>query len=71
MSNDKKIILKQKYTVEHITYNDGTTAMSRTNDGFTAFELIGILEYSKDEIINQIKGNIKPETVKRKVILRK
>ena len=71
MSNDKKIILKQKYTVEHITYNDGTTAMSRINDGFTAFELMGILEYSKDEIINQIKGNINPETVKRKVILRK
>ena len=71
MSNNKQIISKRKWIVEHITYNDGTTAISRTNDGFNAYELMGVLELSKDDIINQIKGNVKPEIIKRKVIKRK
>lgn len=71
MSRDKQIIATRKWIVEHITYSDGTTAISRTNDGFNSFELMGILELSKDDIINQIKGNVKPEIVKRKVILEK
>jgi hypothetical protein len=70
MSNDKQVITKRKWTVEHITYNDGTSAISRTNDGFNAYELMGVLELSKDDIINQIKGNVKPEIIKRKIIKR-
>ena len=71
MSNNKQIISKRKWIVEHITYSDGTTAISRKNDGFNSFELMGVLELSKDDIINQIKGIVKPEIVKRKVIERK
>lgn len=69
MSN-KQIISKRKWIVEHITYSDGTTAISRTNDGFNSFELMGVLELSKDDIINQIKGIVKPEIIKMKVIER-
>ena len=47
MSNDKQVISKRKWTVEHITFNDGSTALSRINDGFNAFELMGLLELSK------------------------
>ena len=71
MSNDKKIITKRKWIVEHITYHDGTTSLSRTNDGFNAFELMGLLELSKDDIIDHIKGNVKPEIITRKAIKRK
>jgi hypothetical protein len=71
MSNDKQVISKRKWTIEHITFNDGSTALSRINDGFNAFELMGLLELSKDDIINQMKGNVKPEVIKRKVIKRK
>jgi hypothetical protein len=67
MSNEKKIIKKQKWIVEFILYNDGTTEMKRTNVGFNALDLIGVLELSKDDIINQIKGNVKPDVIKRKV----
>ena len=70
MSNDKQVISKRKWTIEHITFNDGSTALSRTNDGFNAFELMGLLALSKDDIINQMKGNVKPEVIKRKVIKR-
>ena len=67
MTNDKKVIKKRKWIVEHIMYDDGTTQLSRKNDGFNSFELMGLLELSKDDIINQIKGNVKPDVVKRKV----
>jgi hypothetical protein len=68
MKNEKQIIKTSKWVVEHITYADGTTKLSRTNDGFNPFELIGLLEISKDDIISQIKGVVKPNIVKRKVI---
>ena len=71
MSNDRKVISKRKWVVEHITYDDGKCELKRTNDGFNSFELMGILELSKDDIINQIKGNVKPDIVKRKVKLNK
>jgi hypothetical protein len=69
MSNGKKVITLRKWIVEHIIYNDGTTELKRTNDGFNSFELMGLLELSKDDIINQIKGNVKPDIIKRKVKL--
>ena len=64
----KDIIKKRTWIVEHITYIDGTTELSRTNDGFNPLELMGLLELSKDDIINQIKGAVKPDVIKRKVI---
>ena len=64
----KDIIKKRKWIVEHITYTDGTTQLKRSNEGFNPFELMGILELSKDDIIQQIKGAVKPDVVKRKVI---
>ena len=64
----KDIIKKRIYTIEQIMYTDGTTELKRTNDGFNALELMGLLELSKDDIIDQIKGAVKPDIVKRKVI---
>lgn len=69
MSNKKEKIKESTWLVKHITYNDGTTELCRTNNGFNVFELVGILEISKDDIINQIKGNVKPDIIKRKVKL--
>ena len=45
----------KKYTLE-ITDDGKTTNMSRKNDGFSAMELIGFLEMTKQDIINQFKG---------------
>ena len=68
MSEDKKIIKESTWVVKYITYDDGTTTLNRVNDGFNPFELLGMLEISKDDIIQQIKGQIKPDIIKRKVI---
>ena len=44
----------RKYTIEII--DDGKTiSMSRENDGFNAIELIGFMEMTKQELINQFK----------------
>lgn len=67
----KKIIKKQVYTIEVETYSDGTSNMKRTCDGFYFYELLGILDFTRDEILQQIKGKIKPDIVERKVIVDK
>lgn len=36
-------VKKQVYTIEVITREDGYKTIERTNDGFSLFELIGIL----------------------------
>lgn len=45
----------KKYTIE-IMEDDKKISMSRKNDGFNAIELIGFLEMTKDDLINQFKG---------------
>ena len=45
----------KKYTIE-ITDDGKTTRMSRKNDGFSAIELIGFMEMTKQDLINQFKG---------------
>jgi len=66
----KKEVLKKKvYTIEIIEYVDGSATMNRINDGFTAVELMGQLEIIQFEILEQMKGLIKPPSkVNRKVI---
>lgn len=45
----------KKYTIEII--EDGKSIrMSRKNDGFSAIELIGFMEMTKQDLINQFKG---------------
>jgi len=59
---------KKTYTLELIEHEDGGTQLIRTNDGFDAFELLGLLELAQLEIIEQIKGNIKPDIIKRNIV---
>jgi hypothetical protein len=66
-----KVVRKAVYTIEFLVYSDDTTTINRTAENFSAFELIGILELSKEDIVKQIKGEIKPDIVTRKVIVNK
>ena len=67
----KKIVRKQIYTIECMEYSDGTNAMKRVCDGFNSIELLGLLDYIREEILKQMKGKIKPDIVERKVIVDK
>ena len=69
--SDKKIVKKQSWTIELISYSDGTSNMNRTNDGFSALEMLGICTRCIYEINDQTKGVISPTIINRKVIKRK
>lgn len=69
---DNKTILKtRKYTIDVTDYTDGTSSMERVNEGFNGLELIGILEFARSEIIQQLKGQFKPDIITRTVIQEK
>jgi hypothetical protein len=38
------------------------------NDGMNAFELLGILEWKKQDIIKQMSGDIEPDSVTREIV---
>ncbi len=57
------------YKIEHIFNEDGSFQEIRTNDGFNIFELLGILERTKNDIYKILsKEQIVPVEVIRRVI---
>ncbi len=67
----KKALKVKKWTVSLTEFTDGTSKMERTNDGFTPLELMGLSDFIKLEVRNQMLGIIKPDIIERKVINRK
>lgn len=65
----KNIMRVAKYTIEYIVYDDNTTELSRTCDGFNALELLGVLDLTSRDIKEQIGGEHRPDIVKRTVIV--
>jgi hypothetical protein len=51
-----------------LTESDKGYSIDRINDGFNVFELMGLLEHTQIEIMQQMAGKIKPTRVKRTVI---
>lgn len=39
-----------------------------TNEGFSALEVLGILEWKRNDVLRQLNGEIKPENVTRQII---
>lgn len=56
------------YLIEVIEIDGGIMKMSRTNDGFSPFELIGLAEHIKEDVFRQLRGEIKPDIIERRVI---
>jgi hypothetical protein len=65
---EKKIVREKKWITEIIEYEDGTSEMKRTNFGFNATELLGVLEFTREDIYKQIRGDIHPDIVKRTIV---
>lgn len=70
-AKDKKVIRTRKWIVEFIEYEDGSAVMNRHNDGFKTFELLGLIEEIRDDVIQRMRGNIKPHQVNRTSIKNK
>jgi hypothetical protein len=43
--------------------------MNRRNDGFNPLELIGVADFIALEVREQIMGRLKPDTIKREVVV--
>jgi hypothetical protein len=65
----KKIVTEKTYTILLVLYEDGSNMMKRTNDGFEPLELMGIVDFIKLEIREQILGNLKVDVIKREKII--
>lgn len=63
-----KVISSKTYTVMIEELDNDTIGMSRKNDGFTSFELLGTLELIQLEIKEQMAGNIKPDFIERQIV---
>ena len=55
------------YIITRYEHN-GMVYMDRLNDGFTSVELLGILQLASAEVLEQIKGTIKPDVITRTAI---
>lgn len=64
----KTLLVKKTWTVEMNYFTDGSSDMMRTNDGFSSPELLGLMEFVKQEVLDQLRGGIKPTSVKRRVV---
>lgn len=53
---EPKLIKVRKWVMEEKTFDDGKCTLVRTNDGFSTFELLGLADLARDEIISTIKG---------------
>lgn len=57
------------YTITMREKSNGSYTLHRECNGFTALELLGLLERSKQDILDQITGKMpKPDFVQRTVI---
>jgi hypothetical protein len=61
---------KKTYTIVLEKKQDGNH-MTRTNDGFNAFELLGILKIAENDVLNQIRNKAENEIdfIKRQVVI--
>lgn len=59
--------MNKSYTIEYHQEN-GVVKMKRTNYGFNAFELLGLLTFVQMEIKETLEGNIEPDIIERIVL---
>lgn len=66
---ENKVIRTQTMTIKVDHLEDGGFNVYRTNDGFNSMELLGQIDFMAREIVKQLSGDIKPDVVKRTVIV--
>lgn len=58
----------KSWTITEEIDDEGVSWIRRVNDGFSVYELLGIAEYTKLDLIEQIQHQINPENVIRQVV---
>lgn len=49
--------------------DDGMIHFNSEGEGFHTFEVLGFLDWKREDIIGQIRGEVKPDVIKRTSIL--
>ena len=65
LPNPKKFLRKKKkYTIEIVEYMDGSSTLNRRNSGFNLYELLGLVDHLKEDLLRQAspKPTITEET---------
>jgi hypothetical protein len=57
-----------KYTIVIEKDKEGKVSMNRINEGFNPFELVGWVEFIKDDLLSQIAEGMKPDIVRKKYL---
>ena len=57
-------MVEKKYTLTAIV-EDGKLRVASENSGFNSMELLGLLDWKREDVISQVKGNLVPDEVKR------
>lgn len=68
MKQKDKIKATKTYNITLNITEDGKSELIRRCDGFGAYELLGLLDLTRTEIIEQIRGKIQPDIIKREFI---
>ena len=70
MAKKKRKVLNTKiYTIKLEEFDDKATTLTRTNDGFDLFQLLGVIGVANDDIIKTLKGTMKePTRIKRQIV---
>jgi hypothetical protein len=66
MENDKKYV--KRYVVEFVLDKDDKLFINKTNEGFTAWDILAFSEWNKQDILKQMNKGVKPTRVRRKII---
>lgn len=53
------------YQVTIRTNENGSIAVARVNQGINPYELLGLLEHAKQEVLMTLAGKIKPDLITR------
>lgn len=65
---EKNIIKTKKYSIKMETAEDGTSRLTRTNDGFNLMEIIGVLTSILHELLGPNLPNLEFEKVTRRIV---
>lgn len=64
-----KVVKRRTYTFLEEEFENGTKGLTRTNDGFSLLEILGLLEITRSEVIQIFKGTLpEPDFIKRQVV---
>ena len=58
----------KKYTIELTAVGKGKTVLHRTNEGFNAFELMGLLSFLQSELTEQFREDLNAKRVLKEQI---